>query len=510
MPIRRLLAALLCVCLLFSPALAEEQTAPVPYTRSSFIRTEDGVTVTGTRAAADFDTIQAINPDTAGWLYQEETLLSYPVMHNHDKVDYQSLGFDGSRLSGKGSVALMEDASLSEGTVYLQGIGRDGSCFAPLNDYDAQEYYEAHPTMRLLTPEGDWQIDLFASVSSSHKDNSSWLVPENAKARRLWLNALVRDSLIQPLPDHLPKDGERLIVLVINNKNPRRSVLFGVLRPITYDTSAECDVVKVGLDSVETLNGPAQVGPLGTMMVYAQNDPIWDRMRYESSRNSTYRVFGGGGCGPTAAAIAIANLVPKERLPELASFTKDGLGALMCSCSVNRVYCNRIHVPYRIQTADEYLRYLPVVMADLAAGNNIWKTLWRRTGSTGSNVGFLEYICDLFDLERISVKNLTDGLEMLKGKAGKGLLVCTALRKSPFTNSSHFLVVAGVDDTYFYVLDPLRRDDYSSTDKRGLVDEILAPGVVRIELSRYGASDLTPVYYIERKDTDSAVFDFKS
>ena len=509
MLIRRFLPALLCICLILSSVLAEEPTEPIAYTRSASIRTEEGVTVTGTRASADFDTIQSINPDTAGWLYQEETLLSYPVMHNHDKIDYQSRGFDGSKLSAKGSVALMEDSSLSHGTVYLQGIGRDGSCFAPLNGYDSQEYYESHPTMRLLTPEGDWQIDLFAFASSTQKDNGSWLVPENAKARRLWLNALLRDNLLEPLPEHLPKDGERLIVLVINNKSPRRNLLFGVLRPIAYQTSAECDVVKIGLDSVETLNGPVPVGPLGTMMVYAQNDPIWDRMRYESSRNSTYRVFGGGGCGPTAAAIAIANLVPKERLPELASFTRDGLGALMCPCSVNRVYCSRIHVPYRIQTADEYLRYLPVVMADLAAGNNIWKTLWRRTGSSGSNVGFLEYICDLFELERTSVKRLTEGLEMLKGKAGKGLLVCTALRKSPFTNSSHFVVVAGVDDTYFYVLDPLRRDDYSSTDVRGLVDEILAPGVVRIELERYGASDLTPVYYIERKDADSSVFDFK-
>jgi len=512
MLIRRLLSALLCFILFFlSSALAEgeeAQPAALPVSRS--LRTESGVTVSGTRAAVDFDTVRAINPDTVGWLYQEETLLSYPVMQNHDKIDYQSRGFDGARLSAKGSVALEKDCTLSGSVIYLQGIGRDGSCFASLNEYDDQAYYDAHPSLRLITPEGDWQVDLFAFAVSKQNDNDSWRAPLDAKERKTWLDSILEHSPIQPLKAHLPHEDERLMVLVINNKSPRRNVVFGVLRPITYETDSEYDLVKGSLDQVQSGNGVAQVGPLGSMMVYAQNDPIWDRMRYESSRNSTYRVFGGGGCGPTAAAIAIANLVPAERLPELAALSKDGLGTLMCSCSVNRVYCTHIHVPYRIQTAEEYLRYLPVVMADLAAGNNIWNQLWRRSGSSGSSIGFLDYVCDLFGLERINVKNLTEGLELLKGKAGRGLLVCTALRKSPFTNSSHFAVIAGVDEEYFYVLDSLRRDDYASTDLRNIL-ELLSPGVTRIRLDRSGISDLTPVYYIERKDVaaDVAVFSFE-
>ena len=82
-------------------------------------------------------------------------------------------------------------------------------------------------------------------------------------------------------------------------------------------------------------------------------------------------------------------------------------------------------------------------------------------------------------------------------QAGECVMLCTALRKSPFTNSSHYVVVAGVDEEYFYVLDPQRREDYVSTDKREILEK-LDDGVTRIPLNYSGYSDLTPVYIMER------------
>jgi hypothetical protein len=199
-------------------------------------------------------------------------------------------------------------------------------------------------------------------------------------------------------------------------------------------------------------------------------------------------------------AIIAANLVEKENLPLLGAHAKNELGNLFCLCSVNRVYCNHSHVPYRLQTPEEYLRYLPVAMGDFATGNNQWEYVARRVDSQGTNVRFVDYVCEAYGLSMTPVNGLEAALEMMKEKTGEGLILLSALRGSPYTNNSHFVVLTGVDEEYMYILDPLRRteEEYLKTDSRGIL-EFLSPGVTRIPLELYARSDLSPVCYISRK-----------
>ena len=496
---RRLWAILLCLTMLLSlpGAFAREEEPFVPYTVSHSVRTEEGVTLSGTRAMVDYTLLRQLNRDTVGWLYQESTGFSQPVLQSYDNQHYLTYAFDDTRLVNHGSVALEARSSFSAGTVALYGLGRTEGVFSLLNEYTAQSWSEDHPTLRLLSPELDWQADVFACIRTTHSDEDSWRAPENEPGFAQWLAWVEESNLLTPTEGRLPEYGDQVLALIINNKTPKRNVVLCTLRPITYETSENCNLVKAELDSRPSTSGMRDVGTLGQYMVYGQNDPIWDRMRYESAKNSTFRVFGGGGCGPTAAAIALANLVDMNELPKLALVSKNGSGTLMCPCSVNRVYCSHTHVPYLVQTPEEYLRYLPVVMGDFAAGNNIWGVVSRQVGSYGSSMQFLDLICDVFGIYRTNVTDLTDGLEKLKGRAGECVMVCTALVNSPFTNTSHYVVVAGVDEEYFYVLDPLFRDSYFSTDKREIL-EVLDTGVTRIRLNDSGYSDLTPLYIMEK------------
>ena len=68
-------------------------------------------------------------------------------------------------------------------------------------------------------------------------------------------------------------------------------------------------------------------------------------------------------------------------------------------------------------------------------------------------------------------------------------------KRQPFTNSSHFVVLAWADEEYLYILDPLRRDDYRATDKYGVL-EVLSPGVVRVSLRRALGYTFSPLYLI--------------
>ena len=101
----RLTAIVMCLFLLPFSVLAEE-TVFVPFTRSESVQTQSGVTTTGTKAFVDFDYLRSINPDTVGWLYQESTGFSLPVMQGADNEYYRNHTFDNTRLNGKGSIYL--------------------------------------------------------------------------------------------------------------------------------------------------------------------------------------------------------------------------------------------------------------------------------------------------------------------------------------------------------------------------------------------------------------------
>jgi len=505
-------AALLCACalLMAQPALAakKEKTVPVPYTQSASVRTEEGVKVTGTRAWVDFQYLRSLNADTIGWLYQEDTCLSQPILQSADNELYQKRTFDMAILSNKGSVYIEAERNpaMTEDVIILHGSGRENACLEALNSYKNQECYDQHLSLRLLTPLGDYQADVFASIKTGARSMENWY-PGEGESLFDWRSRILMNSEILPDEACLPKEGERVALFVIKNSGNNRRIVCAALRPIQYDTQDECNLVKAHMDRMPTNAGRIQVEGLGSIMLYAQNDPLWGIMRYESELTNKYRHFDGGGCGPTAAAMVIGNLVDAERYPVMREYAANELGTLMCPCSVNRVYCNHMHVAYLLETVQEYQRYLPVAMADFAAGNNRWGVNSRPADSRGSNMKFFSYVCEIFGLKVTEGPTLADALEMLKGRAGEAMVLCYALRGSPFTNTSHYVVIAGVDEQYFYVLDPWSRTEkeYAKTDKRSVL-EYMAAGLVRIPLEDARKTDMTPVSFVERTDADKTAF----
>lgn len=490
---------MLLLCAAFSCAKAAGQ----PLTTSFSMRTEEGIVVRGERAMIDFEWLKRINADVRAWIYQEETRLSKPILQSGVDHYYAKRGFDGCTVNQKGMAYLRADASaaMNESTVYVYGSGREGGSLESLNRYQEPDYASAHPSFRLLTPAGDLQLDVFASVKTMERSREGWLPGQEGESFQEWLTRVIEQSEFCPANARLPEPTERILVFTVQNAGTNRRLIFTAMRPIRYETSRNVDLNKAEMDGTATQSGYAQVGPLGQWMVYAQNDSLWGQMRYESARTSRYRHFDGGGCGPTAVAMVIANLVDTEQLPRLAAYSANGQGTLFCPCSVNRLFCNHLHPPYHLETAQEYLRYLPVIMADFAAGNNRWGINSRPTNSLGSNMAFLEPLREIYGLRQTAVSNLVSGLEEMKTrKAGESVLLCCALRGSPFTSSSHYVVVAGLDGRYFYVLDPLFRSDYSSTDRRSYIDQILAPGVVRIKLENARKCGLSVVGLIEKAE----------
>lgn len=503
----RLLALWLCVLVMLqaAPVFAEtEETVEtvVPITQSQSVSTEDGIVVTGERAVVDFTWLRTVTDCCVGWLYQEETALSRPVMQGVDNNYFKNRGFGGYNVGTKGLPFLDAYVSptMSDPVFRIYGSAREGGGLEFMREYREQSYYEAHPSLRLLTPAGDWQADIFACVKTYLRNVDKWGLAQEGETHDGWIRRVIEGSELVPVDGSVPGEKEQIVIFTTLLPDDRRDMIFAVLRPIRYETDKEIDLHKIGMDIRLTESGFADVPGIGPRMVYAQNDSIWGQMRYESEKTSKFRRFEGGACGPTAAAIAIANLVPAEELPKIRDYAGEEGPTLFCDCSVNRVYCNHLHPPYRLEaTGEEYLRYLPIIVADFAAGNNRWGINSRPGNSRGSNMRFLDPLCEIYGLSFETFKSTAAALEHMRSRGNSGILLCCAVRGSPFTNTSHFIAIAGADDTYFYVLDPLFRTDYSDCQNATAIDAILSPGVVRIKLEELRRCNLSVVGYLEKK-----------
>lgn len=129
--------------------------------------TASGDTVTSKEIApisVDFDKLIKKNEDVVGWIYCEDTVINYPVVQSNSNTEYLKKGLNGKKLSGGTIFADCRNNSVGYDRNYmLYGHNmRNGTMFGTLTKYKKQSYYDKHPTMYLLTPEGDYKIELVA------------------------------------------------------------------------------------------------------------------------------------------------------------------------------------------------------------------------------------------------------------------------------------------------------------------------------------------------------------
>ena len=326
-------------------------------------------------------------------------------------------------------------------------------------------------------------------------DETSWRIKQFPRKTDFnsYIAKLSQESMVKAKPESLPEWGDQLLVLVTctNTEHKERYVVYGRMRQIIYATDESTNVTKMNLDQTPTISRWADVPGRGKMMVYAQNDPLWANFRYESRTSNKKRVFGEGGCGPTSVAMAIANLVPAERLADIYGYAKNSLGYTFCQCSVNQYFCTRLHAQYQIRTQDEYMRYYPMVMAGFATGNNMWNLATRGTHA-GTGLKFLKKVAWLYKLD---LQVTYDDDIVLDAVYNGALAIANLGQNNPFTGGGHYVVIASVDDQYVYFLDPFRQANYDKTDKWHVLTQ-LSPGVVRVKREDTGRLAIAVSYIL--------------
>ena len=302
---------------------------------------------------ADFDYLHTLNPDIAGWLYSEDGLIDQAVLQAADNQTYRKLRYDRSTYY-YGSVFMDCEASadFSDPVTILYGSpGIDEGPFSFLRDYMEKDYALTHSRLLLLTPNGNQDIQLFAAFTVPYDDEESWRL-DQADTEAAFQQALKTQTerSVFSLPENLPEYGDRVLVMATTGDSRQRMVVMGKLT--AREPSADVtDIFKKELDDRETGNGRVTIDGVGSFMVYAQNDPVYARLTFEVASSKKYRIFGHGGCGPTAAAMILANLLTSEELTRLDQFTENGEGFYFCPCSVNQFHCQSYHVKYHPTSA---------------------------------------------------------------------------------------------------------------------------------------------------------------
>lgn len=180
----------------------------------------------------DFQALSAINPEAVGWLYAPDTVLSYPVAQGADNRYYLTHLFDGTENSA-GSLFLDSRCPGLTGrnSVIYGHYMKNGTLFASLQEYQDQDYYEVHPVLYLLTPEGTLTIQLFSAYIAGTEEADAWqLTFPSDEAYGAWLADLQARSCFTSTV--VPTTADRVITLSTCNYSfpDARFVCHGLVR----------------------------------------------------------------------------------------------------------------------------------------------------------------------------------------------------------------------------------------------------------------------------------------
>lgn len=144
----------------------------------------------------DFAALKVINEDVVGWIYIPDTRVNYPIVQGENNDEYLYHLLTGE-YNGSGSIFLeskvKRDFTTRNSPIYGHNMKND-TMFADIVDYKSQEFFDAHPTAMLMTPEKNYYVHLFSGyvtdswgsawdTSFTDETFASWLKEVKGKSK---------------------------------------------------------------------------------------------------------------------------------------------------------------------------------------------------------------------------------------------------------------------------------------------------------------------------------------
>lgn len=178
----------------------------------------------------DFAALQEINPDVIGWIYLPDTQVNYPVLQGDTNDEYLYALMTGE-FNGAGSIfleaGLPSDFSAKNNVVYGHNM-INGTMFADIADYRDQSYYEAHPYIMLMTPDGNYYVRIFSGYVIDIWGDA-WKTSFTGNEFAQWLQARTQNSFFET--DVVPTISDHVITFstCTYESDDARFILHGVM-----------------------------------------------------------------------------------------------------------------------------------------------------------------------------------------------------------------------------------------------------------------------------------------
>ena len=178
--------------------------------------------------------MEDINEDYCAWLEQSGTPIDYPVTQGDDNAYYLNHSFKGeSSRAGCLFLDARNGEYFRDGNNIVYGHHmKDDSMLATLVNYHQQDYYDEHPTLKLYTPYGDYDVEVFASaIVDGKKDFLEFNFDSDEAFDDYWKQFIDGTEF---KGDVTVERGDRLISLVTctYEYNDARYIVCGKLTPV--------------------------------------------------------------------------------------------------------------------------------------------------------------------------------------------------------------------------------------------------------------------------------------
>ena len=127
------------------------------------------------RFFVDFEGLLATNPRTVAWIrFVEPAIISYPVVHSEDNLEYLSRSFYGD-ANQLGTIFMdyrnTDDFSDKHTLIYGHSMSVGGEMFSQLHEFAERDFIDEYPYFYIHTPDGlmrTYRIFMVAVIDQSH------------------------------------------------------------------------------------------------------------------------------------------------------------------------------------------------------------------------------------------------------------------------------------------------------------------------------------------------------
>ena len=206
-----------------APETTEKEKGPEPLKESVIVVPK-----------VDIDHLKSKNPDFAGWIYIDGTVVNYPVAKGVDNDYYLAHTFYGQKnINGSIFLDYRHDLSADNKNLLFYGHHmKSGAMFAVLRKYVWYDFYYSHKYITYVTEEGTYLITVFSAYNVSEVSDAWKIDFANDEEYAAWLKNIKRASQVPT--DITPTVEDKVVTLTTCSfaYDNARIVVHGIIEPL--------------------------------------------------------------------------------------------------------------------------------------------------------------------------------------------------------------------------------------------------------------------------------------